>query len=210
MADHEEKQDNFDQTMARLRVKEQALAAKVENLDAGMRQFRKDLAIFHAKRDHFRALVQQHYLEQQHPVAHALNAFGSTQIIGARIPVRQDAQAVAPPLLDQNDEPVASPSAPNQEINPVVDDGESLSISEQPHDHEQISPQPNPLKRRYTFAEAEEIVAKRYAAKKVESMVRDNDAEPAAPELPSNAAYTEDNQPEPEGNRRLRKRVRFL
>ena len=53
----------LDQTMARLRVKEQALAAKVENLDAEFRQFRKDLAAFHAKHDHVRALMQQHYLE---------------------------------------------------------------------------------------------------------------------------------------------------
>ncbi|KAH0285122.1 hypothetical protein M436DRAFT_67764 [Aureobasidium namibiae CBS 147.97] len=171
MTDREERQKIFDQTMARLHVKEQVLAAKVGNLDAEMRQFRKDLAVFHAKRDHVRALVQQHLLEQQHPVAHALNTFGSTQIVGARFPSNQDAQSVAPDLLDHDDEPVASPFALNQDANPIVDDGESLFIPEQPRIHEQTSPQPNALKRRYTFAEAEEIVARRFAAKAVKIMV---------------------------------------
>jgi len=196
--------------MAHLRVKEQALVAKVEALDAEFRQFRKDLAAFHAKRDHVRALVQQHIMEQQHPVAHALNAFGSTQIVGARIPVRQDAQPAAPSLLNQNDEPVAFPSAPNQEVNPIVDDGESLFIPEQPRDHERTRPQPNPLKRRYTFAEAEEIVAKRHAAKAAKNIVQNNDAGTVAPEPPFVDAHIDDDRPEPEGNRRLCKRVRFL
>ena len=131
-------------------------------------------------------------------MAHALNTFSSTQIVGARISSHQDARPVASPLPDQDDEPIASPSALDKDVNPVVDDGDSLFIPEQPRDHEQTRPQPNPLKRRYTFAEAEEIVAKRYAAKAAERTVQDTDA------------HTDDDQPEPEGNRRLCKRVRFL
>lgn len=222
MSDREEERETFEQRMARLHAKEQALAAKVDRLDGEMREFRRDLVVFHAKRDRVHALMQQEAQEhaqqhaQQHPVADALNTFGSTQIVAAPAPIRQDGQLATPALNDQDDEPVAPASPPFKDGQPVVDDGESLFIPEQPRNHEQTNSQPNRLKRPLTFAEAEEYVTRKYAAIEAKRQAQSSAAESVTPEFEPDDAHADNRDPElepeskPEGNRRLRKRVRFL
>lgn len=209
MANREEEDKIFNKKMERLRVREQNLASNLDQLDAEMREFREDVAAFHVRRAHVHALMQQEQLQQQHPVADALNTFGSTQIVGVPTPIRQDARPAVPTSINPSDEPVAPVSAPFQDPQPTIDDGQSLFIPEQPRATEQVNFKPNPLKRPMTFAEAEEFVARKYAARDSETSAQKSDAESVANGNAPEDAYDEEDQPESKGNRRVHKRVRF-
>lgn len=202
MANREEEDRIFNEKMDHLRAREQKLAADLDELDANLREFRKDVAAFHVRRAHVHALMEQEQLQQQHAqqhtqqhsVADALNTFTSTQIIGSV-------------SVHQNEQPAVSASPPGQIAQSYVDDGESLFIPEQPRSVETSNSRPTRLKRNLTFAEAEELVARKYAARDAENMAENSGTENAAPRIHSDDALTENN--EPEGKRRIRKRVRF-
>lgn len=156
MITDDEKHARFNQTMARLHAREQALAANLDQLDREMQQFRRDLVAFHARRAYVHALIQQHIAEED-----ALNTGSWTQMDGAPA---SDVQGVAAGFVERDVSCFAVVTAPatalaaipvtaattfhsqdvtatDQHANPVVDDGESLFIPEQARSNEEnISP----------------------------------------------------------------------
>jgi len=179
MATDDEKHTRFNQTMARLHAREQALAANLDQLDREMQQFRRDLVAFHARRAHVHALIQQHIAEED-----ALNTDSWTQMDGALAP---NVQGVAAGSVERDGSGVGAVTAPaiapdqdltplDQHANPVVDEGDSLFIPEQARSHEEnISPLTSrstrrsneqhidsltsrPKRRRVTFADDADII----------------------------------------------------
>ncbi|KAH0289577.1 hypothetical protein M436DRAFT_85180 [Aureobasidium namibiae CBS 147.97] len=181
MATDDERHARFNHTMARLHAREQALAAKLDQLDREMQQFRRDLVAFHARRAHVHALIQQHIAEED-----ALNTDSWTRM---DVAPASDVQGVAAGFFDQGAETIAAATTPysrdittlDQHANPVVDDMDSLFIPEQARSNEEntspLTSRSNrrsdqqhidslasrPKRRRVTFADDADVIIDRNA-----------------------------------------------
>jgi hypothetical protein len=211
--------EEFQQIMARLRAREQALDDEFDALEDEFRVFRRDqrrfLAAVEAAQESTSDL-QQPIAEMptaelpiaelpgsvpQHPVAEALNTFGSTQLV---IP------------------PVPGPATTiDQNLEPAVDDGESLFIPEQTRvvDYETYSEEP-PMtessdsvpprpKRRVTFAEADIIMGGMTPAGAPDDEPQSSGNESVALKVPSDDAHIGYSQLDSSGNERPGKRARY-
>lgn len=185
MTSADEKHRNFNQTMARLHVREQKLAADLDKLDKEMQQFRRDLVAFHARRAFVHALMQQEALDAETKMVDANVAmhedvkgsaagFSDQDAAPTSAPIHQDVQRVAHEFSDQGAQSVAAVTAPDQNANPVVDDGESLFIPEQARSQEHVNflnPRP---KRRVTFADDADSIGNENASSESNAQINDN------------------------------------
>lgn len=118
--------NGFNQTMARLHAREQALAASLDELDKDIQQFRRDVVAFHARRAYVWALLEQEaHTEDAGDAMNAGDAVdrstqqeaenASTQMIGAPVTSHQNlglvdrgAQVVAPAFVERDAPATAS------------------------------------------------------------------------------------------------------
>lgn len=125
----DETHNEFNQKMARLHAREQALATNLDALDKEMQQFRKDVVAFHARRAYVWALLEQEaHTEDAVDAVDAVDAMNavdnstqreamnaSTQMIGAPVTSHQNlglvdegAQVVAQGFVER-DAPATAP-----------------------------------------------------------------------------------------------------
>lgn len=166
MASNDEKHATFNQIMARLHAREQKLAADLNQLDKEIQQFRRDTIAFHARRAYVHALMQQEAEDEiQYRLAEEYAVKTSTQTVaapGSRM------QAVAAEPIDRDAKSVdvgtAPGTAPDQNVNPVVDDGDSLFVPEQARSEEHNKALTSRPKRRVTFADDADVIVNRNAS----------------------------------------------
>lgn len=193
----EEEHARFNQTMARLHVREQKLAADLNQLDKDMQEFRRDLVSFHARRAYVHALMQQEAEEElQYRLREdAVNT--STQMIAApgggmqhvaSEYVDQDARTVSPAIAPGTVPDTGPGTAPgtvlDQNANPVIDDGDSLFIPEQARSNEEhMNALTSRPKRRVTFADDADMIINGNTSPN--SMPQSSDTQPVtAPKSP--------------------------
>jgi hypothetical protein len=216
---HKMATEDFQQIMARLRAREQALDDEFDALEDEFRLFRRDQRRFRAAVEAAQEStpdLRQSIAElpaaklpiaelpgsvPQHPVAEALNTFGSTQMVVALT-------SAPVPTTVQND-------------GSVVDDGESLFIpeqtgilrqetySEKPPTEESTDSIPSRPKRRVTFAEADIIMGGMTPAGAPDDEVQSSSNESVGLKIPSDDAHIGYTQLDRSGNERPGKRARY-
>lgn len=211
--------EEFLQIMARLRAREQALDDEFDALEDEFRVFRRDQRTFLAAveaaqgptPDLQQPIAELHAAElpiaelpgsvPQHPVAEALNTFGSTQMVVA---------------------PTSAPVPTTvQNVGSVVDDGESLFIPEQtgvlrqvtyceePPTEESTDSIPSRPKRHVTFAESDIIMGGMTPTGAPDENVQSSSDESVALKVPSDDVHIGYTQLDSSGNKPPGKSARY-
>jgi hypothetical protein len=162
--------EDFQQMMARLRAREQDLDDRFAALGEELQEYARDHRDFITAVDADRAITPV----PQHPVADALNNFGSTQFVAGAAP------------------------DPDADVQMAGDHETVFAPDEAPMDDELESARPIP-RRRVTFAESDIIIAGMASPQASEADQQEHVVESVETEMPTDDIQTPYNEPEPTG-----------